>query len=96
MGACYVGKFVDTDSEAELKETFNDDQEIDRYENGHMYSGGIGMAEGLDIRRDRSFGSVSEARLWVDDHAQKWGPAIAVRVEGPNECGWYYGAICAE
>lgn len=100
MGACYSGNFIPDDdkpkSEDELKAYFQDEQEIDRYENGHMYSGGIGMAEGLRFVRDKKFGSVGEAQEWVEDNAQKWGPALAVRVEGPNDNGWLYGAICAE
>lgn len=99
MGACYVGEFVKDDevprSEAELKEIFEKNQEVDRYENGHMYSGGIGMAEGLVIDRGKKFGSPRDAEDWIEENAQKWGPALAVRVEGPNERGWFYGAICA-
>jgi len=99
MGACYVDNFIEDKetpiSESQLQDIFQEDQETDRYENGHMYSGGIGMAEGLRIDHSKKFGSVQEAQDWVDKNADKWGPAIAVRVEGPNDKGWYYGAICA-
>lgn len=99
MGVCYVDNFIEDEetplSESDLQYAFRDSQEIDLYENGHCYSGGIGMAEGLQIVRDKKFGSFREANEWVEENAQKWGPALAVRVEGPNDKGWYYGAICA-
>lgn len=94
MGAQNVGRFVPKDSKDEVVKDFHNEQEIDRYENGHMYSGGIGMANGIQFTSE-VFGSVEEAGPWLEEHCKKWGPALAVRIDGPRQKGWYYEAICA-
>ena len=98
MGAAYVTGFCPEQDKSTVQQLFQEEQEQDRYENGHCYSGGIGMAEGISFLDDKKFGSVEEAEEWVVDQAQKWGPALAVRVINPDQskCGWYYGAWCAE
>ena len=98
MGAAYVTGFCPEQDKSTVWQLFQEEQEQDRYENGHCYSGGIGMAEGIRFLDDKKFGSVEEAEDWVVDQAQKWGPALAVRVIHPDQskCGWYYGAWCAE
>lgn len=98
MGAAYVDGFYNEEDKNLIREDFESDQEIDRYENGHCYSGGIGMANGIRFLDDKQFGSVQEAEDWVADNAPKWGPALAVKVINPDseKSGWYYGAWCAE
>lgn len=98
MGATYVDGFYNSEDKNSVHANFQEEQEIDRYENGHCYSGGIGMAEGIRFLDDKQFGSVQEAEEWLIDEAQKWGPALAVRIINPDpeKCGWYYGAWCAE
>lgn len=95
MGACNNGYFVETDSKEEVKTDFFNRQETDLYENGHMYSGGIGMAKGLVFDTTQEFDSINEAAEYLNERIEKWGPAIAVRINGQNETGWYYEALCA-
>lgn len=91
MGACFYDcEFPLILTRQELKTKFDELQEQDRYENGHCYSGSIGMAQGLTIM-DRVFPSTQEALNFLDTNCQKWGPAIAVR--GPTT--WVVGAVCA-
>ena len=97
MGAVYVEGFYNQEDKNAVRENFQEAQEHDRYENGHCYSGGIGMAEGIHFLNDKKFDNIQEAEDWVIDEAQKWGPALAVRIINPdaNKNGWYFGAWCA-
>src|SRR6476659_2938853 len=80
-------------SEVELKKEFSKMQQQDRYENGHEYSGGFGMASGLKINFN-TFATSKAAREWISENAEKWENASAVRV--PSEKVWVIGAWCAE
>lgn len=97
MGAVYESGFYPEQDKSTVRDLFLDEQITDRFENGHCYSGSIGMAEGIEFRDEPKFGSVEEAYPWVEENARKWGPAIAVQIvhPDPNKCGWFYGAICA-
>lgn len=94
---------------ADVKAEFEEAQDRDRYENGHSYSGGFGMARGLKYRAVGNFASVDDARSWLEDNAQKWEEALAVRTtdtrerlwNGNNNPAfgkevWVIGALCAE
>jgi hypothetical protein len=95
MGANFQTMKVQGDADrAAVTAKFVAAQEQDRYENGHSYSGGIGMADGLEFR-DETFKTVREARDWLDANAQKWEEALAVRVEGEEGKCWLIGAVCA-
>lgn len=98
MGACYVDGFCPEQDTKVVSQLFTEAQEEDRYENGHSYSGGFGMADGIRFKHDQKFGSIEEAEEWVVDNAAKWGPALAVQIihPDPTKCGWYFGAWCAE
>lgn len=65
-------------------------REQDLYDNGHSYSGGIGMASGLEFE-DRLFASDDDADEALVENCQKWEEAKAVRV-GDH---WRIGAWCA-
>ena len=67
-----------------IEARFRDMQEQDRYENGHSYSGGWGMATGLEFRRE-TFETLSDAYEWLGEHAEKWGPALAIRAKDGRE-----------
>ena len=97
MGACFQTMSVQADkTEKEVREIFEKVQDDDRFENGHSYSGGFGMARGLDFRQ-RTFATVSEADDWLADNAQKWEAALAVKVEASDgkPARWRIGAWCS-
>ena len=56
MGACYDQRvYPGTLTKEEVKKRFKDDQASDCYENGHSYSGTIGMErKGVDECRSRA------------------------------------------
>ena len=66
------------------------------WEAGHGgYSGTFVEAEGLLVS-DLRFSSWEVARAYVDAEAEKWGPAVAVRVVVKGETpGWFIGAWCS-
>lgn len=96
MGACFDDRFFPGVDRAKAEALFRDEQEVCRYGNGHSYSGGIGMANGV-VFHAKTFNSEKEAADYVMDAAQKWGPAIGVRVmdERGGVRGWYCGAWCS-
>ena len=63
---------------AEVTRSFEQEQQVDRHENGHAYSGGFGQFAGIEFH-DKEFASVDEAEHYVYEQGNKWGPAIAVR-----------------
>ncbi len=69
-------------------------QDEDRYENGHSYSGGIGMLRGVENSK-KVFDTQKEAFEYINNNAEKWEPALAVQFKSPKgELYWYIGGIC--
>jgi hypothetical protein len=68
------------------------------YENGHSYSGGIGMlGDGVDSWHDKEFDSASEADDWLANNHQKWDGAMAVSFfNKKREKYWIIGGWCSE
>lgn len=82
-------------SEAEVQTKFAEAQDQDRYENGHSYSGGLGMASGL-IFKDQTFPNVIEAEAFLDATCVKWQEALAVKHQNIDGTESYLiGAVCA-
>lgn len=89
MGASF-NCIAEIGTETEIRAKFAQIQDQDRYENGHVYSGGFGMAEGLTFT-NKTFATNKEARDWLLDNCQKWDNALAAKV-GDH---WVIGAWCA-
>ena len=92
MGSCYQEMRLDGDLDRKaVEDRFRQEQEQDRYENGHSYSGGIGMATGLEFRptacagHARPFPHLSDATEWLEENAEKWEAALAVRAKDGRE-----------
>lgn len=85
-----------TGDRRKVAEEFQKVQDTDRYDNGHSYSGGFGMASGLSFS-PQSFAAdkEEEAVTWLEDNAQKWGPALAVKVGSDSDQHWLIGAWCS-
>lgn len=96
MGAVFKsmkmdGKLIRKQVEAEFLYA----QEKDRHENGHQYSGGFGMADGI-LFASRTFAGEATANTWLEDNCQKFGPAIAVTyLDEHGAAAWLVGANCA-
>lgn len=95
MGANFETMTLSDMDRAGVESRFAAAQDQDRYENGHSYSGGFGMATGLSFT-DEVFTNSDAASEWLDESCQKWGPAIAVMFSnGDDGKRWMIGAICA-
>jgi hypothetical protein len=93
MGACFVSLTFDGKlTRDQVRRKFAEAQDQDRHENGHSYSGGIGMARGLELT-SRQFKTYDEGEQWLADNSQKWEAAKAVRIEADNI--WLVGAWCS-
>ena len=68
------------------------------YEDGHSYSGEIGMASGV-VMTTKKFTNPDTAIDWLDDNAEKWGPALGVTLlsakKGNALRGFIFGAWCS-
>jgi hypothetical protein len=79
----------------EVTKQFQDAQNQDRYDNGHSYSGGLGMATGL-LFEDKTFDNVDMASNYLVEACVKWEEARAVchnTLDGQKM--WLIGAWCA-
>ena len=73
---------------------FLSDQESDRYENGHSYSGTIGMCDGVSKEYVTIKGR-KEAIDWLADNAEKWEEAKIVKVIEEKESYFLIGGWCS-
>ncbi len=100
MGASFNGITVNGDLlTTEVRKLFSAAQERDLHENGHSYSGGFGMAAGLNFKLElEEFDTVNDAYDWLEEHCEKWGAAIAVKAKAdtPKKSRWVIGAWCSE
>lgn len=97
MGANFVSLSIRAPDQIAACRIFEEAQRRCRYENGHSYSGGIGMADGLKFLA-WVFETKQEADDWLADHAEKWEAALAVRVAPKDptvEPYWRIGAWCS-
>lgn len=96
MGASFQTMTIDGKQQRKEVETlFVEAQDRDRYENGHSYSGGFGMATGL-VFEDRTFDNREQAEKFLDEVCVKWEDARAVTFLNENkEATWLIGAMCA-
>jgi hypothetical protein len=86
----------------DVEHAFEKAQADDRYENGHYYSGGFGMANGLEFPVLEPFASKRDGEAFLQHQCQKWEAALAVRFRKPDiacraktEQTWLIGAWCA-
>jgi hypothetical protein len=82
-------------TEAQVRDAFAKAQEQDRHDNGHSYSGGFGMADGL-ILQTLTFDTFKEAEQFLADTCQKWEKARAVKFKDKDGVVKHLiGAWCA-
>ena len=96
MGAEYCEMFVNSEDKNEVKDAFRREQESDRHENGHSYSGGFGMAPSLTFNTTKVFESRREAEEFLNSACQKWEVAIAIPMKNKDgKIGYLIGAVCS-
>ena len=79
MGACFNARVYDLTDDYE--NLFNASVEASLYEEGHSYSGGIGML-GKGFRIIPTIAKdTKEAHEYICDHHQKWDGAMAMKTQ---------------
>lgn len=84
-------------SPKEVERKFEKIQKELRWEYGHNgYTGTLAEADGITIPMEPVFPDKTTAEKWLDENADKWGPALAVKYTNPNgELKWYIAAWCS-
>ena len=79
MGACFNDMTLDGKmTKDEVAAKFDDRCRQDGHECGHSYSGSFSQFDGLRFT-GKEFDTMDEAHDWVNEHGEKWGPAVCVR-----------------
>ena len=108
MGANYQDTTLPGDlNRQDLNQKFASIQQTCLHDYGHAgYTGTFAEPNGLQVNMP-TFESREDAKRYVEGYfdddgqfvdgaAEKWGPAIAVRVEPPGgKAEWYIGAWCS-
>ena len=96
MGAEFQTLTVKSTDKKQIEKQFKAAQDEDRYENGHSYSGGLGMAPGLEFPRVPTFENEGDADQWLADNAVKWENALGVFFKTKSgETACLIGAWCS-
>lgn len=63
------------------------------YDFGHAgYTGSLAEANGIELCKDGPFANYDAAEEWLNEHCEKWGPAIICKtIDG----GYCVGAWCS-
>lgn len=79
-----------------IKESWKNQVEQSLHEDGHSYSGEIGML-GTTVARwhDLNFPTSDGAYEYIETHHEKWEPAIAVSYQEEGEKWWLIGGWCS-
>ncbi len=94
MGAAFSCRVLEGTFQ-EAKTRFVEMQEQDKYENGHSYSGGIGMLVGVK-NTCLTLNDRKSASQYIMEHAEKWESALAVQFHEQDKILWLIGGWCAE
>lgn len=95
MGAEFCTMTVKGQDKKKAQKEFKAEQESDLYENGHSYSGGFGMAQGLEFE-SKTFETEDEADEWLCENCKKWEAAKAVSFKGDDgKLNFLIGAWCS-
>ena len=92
---------------ATVTKKFHDYVEECQHDYGHSgYTGTMAEARGLvftgkvfdsfSAANDYLDGGNNEDGEWVEGHCEKWGPALAVRVEMEDKQRWVISDLCSE
>jgi hypothetical protein len=95
MGAEFCTMVIDGQDKTKTKKEFSDEQRRDLHENGHSYSGGFGMARGLEFK-NLSFPNYDDAVSYLESHCEKWESALVVSFKNKmGKMSYLIGAWCS-
>lgn len=91
MGANFDHRVYRTDWKEEAAAAWKRDLSNDQWENGHCFSGSLGMLTGDPVWLPGQEADAAAAIKCIEDKHEKWGPPLAVRFPG----GFAIGGWCA-
>jgi hypothetical protein len=95
MGACFNSRVFSTDDREAITRSWDNAVEQSLYEDGHSYSGEIGMLRGSIQWVDKELENEDTAEDYVVDHHEKWEPAMAVSFTLDGKKAWLVGGWCS-
>ena len=97
MGAQFDGTVIrNAKNETEAIQMCHQAIKDSAWENGHGgYSGTLAEAHGATIDRSKTFDNTDDAWEYLEEVAEKWGPAVGVKVTLENETVYVFGALCS-
>lgn len=96
MGAefnCRV--YPDTLNKNGILEKWRTAVDVSRHEDGHSYSGAIGMLRGDPEWQDKQFNSREDAEDYLCDKHEKWSGPLAVSFVTDKGKYWVIGGWCS-
>lgn len=97
MGACFNSRSYDgTLTKKAIEKLWNNAVEESLYENGHSYSGCIGMLGSGVSWVEKEFPTEIEADDYLSDKHEKWNKAMGVKYIGiDGKKMWLIGGWCS-
>lgn len=92
MGASFEYRTYESGTREEVKRAFNSDVESCLYENGHSYSGGIGMLGHIQTWLSTTFTDENAALDYICDNQNKYDGAMAAQC---SDGTWVVGGWCS-
>ena len=92
MGASFEYRVL-RGTEEEVRKRFAELQDNCRYENGHSYSGGIGMLAGVS-RKVYQTTTEDSAIDYIEENCEKWGQALICKLDDDIET-YVIGGLCS-
>ena len=92
MGASFEYRTYESADKEVVKAAFNSDVESCLYDNGHSYSGGIGMLGHIQTWLSTTFSDVNAATEYICNNQKKWDGAMAAQC---SDGTWVVGGWCS-
>lgn len=92
MGCAFNFAILKAKNEGEARKEVEELIETAAWEHGHGgYTGSFAEANGVAVHKN-TFSDLSDAEEWLDENAEKWGPAIIAKTKDGKYC---VGANCS-
>ena len=96
MGASLNCVSFASDAKDKIKESWDSMVQDSLWEDGHSYSGGIGMLAGPINWRDMRLESSAAAEDYISERHAKWDGPMSVSYAKGDKSGWIIGGWCSE
>jgi len=95
MGASTDTRTLKDEDRKGIVEKWDSAVEASQYEDGHSYSGCIGMLDGSPQFKDLNLESGDEAEEYIEENHDKYDSPMAVSFTKDNQKYWVIGGWCS-